>query len=259
MEGWLDAGRSWLERLSARGRRENEAAATDAPRPRRARRFRLEAGTLHEVEGLSSKVPARRLEDPERTIQIVYERTKGEVGALLEELQALRDTFAPDPLVLFELVRTLRRLGHGEAALEIAREALPLCFRHKQGMLAARLLEEMDADAHALGFGRDELIAMGAALAPTEQWETAFQALAACLMKNPEDVKVTEALLRMADRHLANARNPEEGWKVAQFLSVVVSDPRLLERVDERLRVAERQMSEAVHTRTTQPIARPDL
>ena len=166
------------------------------------------------------------------------------------------DRTSYDPLVLFELVRTLRRLGHAEAALEIAREALPLCFRQRKGMLAARLLEEMDADAHALGFARDELVAMGAALASTEQWETAFQALAACLMKNPDDDKVTEALLRMADRHLAHARNPEEGWKIAQFLDVVVSDPRLHERVEERLRVAEKQLSESVHTRTTQPVGR---
>lgn len=242
-------------------RREQKPAATtrppseeswneDAPTAPAARRFRLEEGVVREVERaepIEPRLPV--LIDVESHVREAEERFAEDPVAALADLERLRDTHQPSPELLRALCLLYKRSGMTTHAIDAAREALPLCFRERQGILAARILEEIDADAHALGFDREQLVAIGGALAETSEWRVAFRALASWLMKEPDDDRVAAIILRLVDRLLDASQAGEDAWRMATFVSVVAESGVVRQQAHERAARAERGVSGVI----TQP------
>lgn len=151
--------------------------------------------------------------------------------------------------VLHALCLVLARAGEERRAVALAREAVPICFREREGMMAAEILDAVSADVHALGFTREELMAIGGALTDTSRWPVAFNALAGLLMKDPSDGKVVEMLLALADRCAARVAGADDARRVCRFLEVVAGDGPLGDRIAQRLR----RLSEAGDTQPLGP------
>jgi len=144
----------------------------------------------------------------------------------LAELLAISSSFAPDPYVLHALCLSLKAAGQQTAAVTVAREALPLCFRARQGLLAAEILEAVDAEPEALGVSRVQLLALGGALAETSLWPLAVKLLAALVLRDPGDAKAIRGLRRIAASRAAQ-HDPAEATRIERFLQLVADDGRV--------------------------------
>ncbi len=209
--------------------------------PRRAARYRLKDGEAARVDGMTGEgSPFRpQLSDPEAAVREVLAASEGDPRRAVERLEALRAEFAPDAHLLSTLCRLLKRCGQTARTVEVGREAIEACFRQRQGLLAAQLLSEIDADAHALGVDRDRLVALGATLVRTGEWPVAFRALASSLMASPSDEAVARTLLALVDRLLERREAAEEAWRIAEFVAVVADCPQLQAEIASRVRRAE--------------------
>ncbi|NJN64880.1 MAG: hypothetical protein HC882_08355 [Acidobacteria bacterium] len=200
------------------------------------------------------------LENEEQWVHQAETRSTTDLAGAIASLEHLRASHQPSLVVLCALCSMHKRAGHSDRALEVAKEALPICFRTKQGFVAARILEDVDADAHALGFDREQLIALGGALAETAEWRVGFRALASWLMKEPDDTRVAQLLLRLVDRLLAHGYAQDEAWSIARFLSVVAADEEVRQAAEERAARVESKQTGVITqpTRTASPEARAD-
>lgn len=163
------------------------------------------------------------LPDGARQAALARARTADDPSGALAELLAVSSSFAPDPYVLHALCLSLKQAGQETAAVAVAREALPLCFRARQGLLAAEILEALDAEPAALGISRVQLLALGGALAETSLWPLAVKLLAALVMRDPGDEKAIRGLLRIA-AHRSVQHDPAEAARIERFLELV-ADP----------------------------------
>jgi hypothetical protein len=148
-------------------------------------------------------------------------RAAADPDRALAELLAVSSSFAPDPYVLHALCLSLKRAGQETAAVAVAREALPLCFRARQGLLAAEILEAVDAEPAALGASRAQLLALGGALAETSLWPLAVKLFAALVLREPGDEKAIRGLRRIAACRAA-LRDAVEAARIERFLQLVV-------------------------------------
>jgi hypothetical protein len=178
--------------------------------------------------GGSALPPARaaapRLEHADDLAEAARRRAESEPGAALRDLEGLCDSYAPEPAILHALCMLYHRAGRPADALRVARQAIPLCFKRGRGLLAAEIFESMEGDAAALGFGRDELLAIGGALGRTTYWPLGFRALASVLMRDPADADAVRDLVRIADHLDRSAKLPDEAARILQFLLVVAED-----------------------------------
>ena len=185
--------------------------------------------------------PSRGAERPADLEDVVAEARRSfdkDPNSAISNLEHLRRDHAPDPVVLHALCLMHQRNGDIARAVEVAREAFPICFRRGLGFLAAEIFDVLEADAHALGLGRDELMALGGALGRTVYWRLGFRALASVLMSNPDDEAAFSELLRMAEYQAKQLRDPAEALNIYGFLATLALDA-------ERQRVVERGVEDA--------------
>ncbi len=165
-------------------------------------------------------------------------RAEDDPHAAITVLEAYRTQYAPDPHVLHALCLAYQRAGRSEQAIAVAHEAIPLCFRRGQGLMAAELFESLEGDADALGLGRAELLALGGALSRTPHWNLGFRALASVLMRQPGDENARRELLRTAEFLEGQAGLAAEAAKVYQFLLVLTEDEERAGEIERRLAAA---------------------
>jgi hypothetical protein len=199
-------------------------------RRRRADDERQAAGANRPAAGGSTRPPAQpadpddegrpQLPDGARRAVLSRARAAEDADAALAELLAVSSSFAPDPHVLHALCLSLKGAGQETAAVAVAREALPLCFRARQGLLAAEILEAVDAEPAALGVSRVQLLALGGALAETSLWPLAVKLLAALVLRDPGDEKAIRGLLRIASHRTAQ-HDPAEAARIERFVQLV--------------------------------------
>lgn len=191
-------------------------------------------GTGRPPGGLSTRPPAEGtlpgeqaagrlppLPDAFRRAAAARARFREDPEGALSDLLGLTSSFAPDPYVLHALCISLREAGQHTAALEVARDALPVCFRARQGLLAAEILEAVDAEPAELGATREDLLALGGALAGTSLWPLAVKALGAIALRDPGDSKAVQGLVRIAEQ-LERGENLVEAIRIYRFLELVV-------------------------------------
>ncbi|MBP7148907.1 MAG: hypothetical protein KBD01_15350 [Acidobacteria bacterium] len=191
------------------------------------------AGSWRDLLGRSSSVstlppPVRghggtsqvRDADVRARIEAARDLFEREPRAALAELARLREQHANDPFVLHALCLMKQRSGDFEGALELAREALAVCLQHRQGLLAADILEEIEADATALGVPRHYLVALGSSMATTQRWQLAVRALGSVLMSDPAYPGAARELEALAAR-LRVLGDTENADRIEGFVAVV--------------------------------------
>ncbi len=192
--------------------------------------------------GLSARPPSDEewsapppVPDPEAAVLKAVRAFESDPDGAIAGLEKLRRAHAPDALLLHSLCLLYHRAGRTESAIEVGREAIPLCFRRGRGLLVAQLLEVLEADAAALGLSRDELLALGGALSHTTYWSLGFRALASLVLADPRDEDAVRALLRLADYLGGEARLPAEAFKVVQFLAALCAGSAEFDAIERRL------------------------
>lgn len=225
-------------------------------RRRRAAPEEANTGSERPPGGLSSRPPLDglpagsdapagsrpRLADGSRLAAAARARFREDPEGALAELLGLARSFAPDPWVLHALCLSLRDAGQHSAALAMARDALPVCFRARQGLLAAEILEALDAEPAELGATREDLLALGGALAATSLWPLAVKALGAVVLRDPGDEKAVRGLERIAE-HLERVENRAEAIRIYAFLDLVAGGGEGTSRYAERCAALERRAS----------------
>jgi hypothetical protein len=128
--------------------------------------------------------------DADNKVAAVMNRFETDASGAIAELDEMRRTLAPHPLVLHAWTLCLHRAERIDEALAAAREALPLCLARGQVALAAEIyaalwkrakelgleLEQIDVIAAAL-FKSDDLVKATSAYGWPRPWSAATQAI----------------------------------------------------------------------------------
>ncbi|UCF66981.1 MAG: hypothetical protein JSV80_14520 [Acidobacteriota bacterium] len=212
---WLEQGKALVQRVMHKSSQplpiDEQAVAASAP-------------------GSRPRLPNAR-QRVERLLQEAGEHT----AVAVETLERLRERFAADAHVLYALALLRRRRGETELAVKTAREAMQICFRQRHGVLAARLFDEVEADAYELGLRREQLVALGATLGTTSEWRLAVRALCSLVMKQPDDGQAIRELANIAERRLAAGDSPEQAWQIYAFLELVGTSESEQPQITQRL------------------------
>ncbi len=184
----------------------------------------------------------RRFTEQEERINKARQAFGRDPAAAISSLERLRREHPPDPLVLHALCVMHQKNGDVARAVEVAREAFPLCFRRGLGFLAAEIFDTLEADAATLGLHQEELLALGGALGRTVYWRLGFRALGSVLIADPGCEPAAIELLRMAEHQLERLQAPAEALAIFQFLAAVAPESPLRSKFDEGLRAAERAL-----------------
>jgi len=190
---------------------------------------------------LTSRGSARR-GDVDDAVAEARRSFDADPNSAIAGLERLRRDHAPDPVVLHALCLMHQRNGDTARAIEVAREAFPICFSRGLGFLAAEIFDVLQADAFALGLRRNELMALGGALSRTLYWRVGFRALGSVLMSDPGDDAAFFELLRMAEYQSNHLCNPAEALNIYGFLSALAMDSERRKLVDKGIADAEQAL-----------------
>jgi tetratricopeptide (TPR) repeat protein len=189
--------------------------------------------------------PVRRpLEDPRSSVDTAVRDFAQNPEAALGALQKLNSDFAPHPLVLQSLALYNYRAGRIEPSIELAREAIPLCFERGQSFLVAELFREMRQYRSQLALTREQFLTVGHALIKVEDYATAAKAYTAVIGQDQGEVRAVKGLLQVAEKILHERRRPEAAIKVYRYLLQHCSSSPLVEFMQTGLEDAERTMSQ---------------
>ncbi len=125
---------------------------------------------------------------------------------------------APTPQVLHALVLAHHKAGHDERALEVAREALPLCFQRGAVLLAAEIFRALWTHLAALPLSRDQVLAIGGALVKAGDLKFAASAFVQAFKMEPGELRAVKGLLQVADLDLRPGGSPDDAAKIYKFL-----------------------------------------
>jgi len=194
----------------------------------------------------SSEETARRpLDDAKARVDAAVQDFAQNPDATLTALQSLNTEFAPHPLVLQSLAIHNYRAGRVEPSIEVAREAIPLCFERGHSYLAAELFREMRQYRSQLALTMEQLLTVGHTLIKMEDFATAAKAYTAVIAQDSSESRAVKGLLQVAEKILHEKHRPEAAIKVYQYLLQHCSSSPLVEYMQTGLEDAERTMAQA--------------
>jgi len=190
-------------------------------------------------------IARRPLEDPKSTVDAAVRDFAQNPEAALAALQKLNIDFAPHPLVLQHLALYNYRAGRVEPSVEVAREAIPLCFERGQSYLAAELFREMRQYRSHLALTLEQLLTIGHTLIKMEDYATAAKAYTAVIGQDHGESRAVKGLLQVAEKILHEKQKPEAAIKVYRYLLQHCSSSPLVEFMQTGLEEAERTVAQA--------------
>ena len=167
---------------------------------------------------------------------------KDPMGAILA-LEELRKNYAPHPQVLQALCLCRYRSGQIDQAVEIAREAVPLCFTRGHTFLAAEIFKELIDHLSNLNLNRDQLLIVADALVKKDDLSTAAKAYAAIINSDPKEPRAIKGLLNVSDTLLHDKSRPDAAAHVYRYLLQHCKSSPLAEFMSQGLEEAERRQS----------------
>ena len=137
------------------------------------------------------------------------------------------------------------RAGRIEPSIEVAREAIPLCFERGQSYLAAELFREMRQYRSHLTLTLEQFLTVGHALFKMEDYATAAKAYTAVIGQDHGESRAVKGLLQVAEKILHERRRPEAAIKVYRYLLQHCSSSPLVEFMQTGLEEAERSVAQS--------------
>lgn len=136
----------------------------------------------------------------------------------LGELMELHDGHAPSAPVMHALALCLHDAGRGAEALDLARQAMPLCIARGQVTLAAELFATFWKQARELGLDHEQIDAVASSFMKSGDLGRAVSAYGLALTMDPADRKAIKGLLQAADQRLHREGRPKDAAKIYTFL-----------------------------------------
>ncbi len=183
------------------------------------------------------------LMDAQQRIDALSARFEKEPDGVLAALADLQRSYAPHPLVLESLSIFLSRAGRGAEGLELAREALPLCFERGHSHPAAKIVREYRDQIDALELSRDQTLTVAAALQKMGDLGNAAKTFTVILTVDPGEIRAIKGLLQVGDEILHKRNNPKAAAKVYRYLLQHSGTSPLAEYMQRGLDEAERSLS----------------
>jgi hypothetical protein len=181
--------------------------------------------------------------DGQQRVEAAMKRFALDPDGALSALQDLNESFAPHPHVLQTYATCLYQVNHTDMAIEIAREALALCFQRGYTKLAAVILTTMHRDLDRLGFDREQLLMVAGSLEHTDDLAGAARAYSTVIGEDCSSVRAIKGLLQVADRILNERQHPAAALKVYRYLMEHCSDSPLRDYMTQGVAAAERSLA----------------
>jgi hypothetical protein len=150
---------------------------------------RVESTTMAAPSSAPTPVPTedgttrRPLNDAKAQVDAAVRGFAQDPEGALSALRELNDEFAHHPLVLQSLALHAYRAGQVETSIEVAREAIPLCFERGHSHSAAELFREMRQQRSHLALTLEQLLTIGHTLVRMEDYATAAKVYR-CLLQH---------------------------------------------------------------------------
>jgi hypothetical protein len=186
------------------------------------------------------------LMDAQERVARAVNRFDHDPHGAISALSELRETFATHPQVEQALTLCLYRCGQTNAAISMARSALPLCLQRGHSRLAAAIYKEIGAELNTDELNGEQLIAIAAALAKMEEWMTAAKAFVKIIERDPGEARAIKGMLQVADGILYKKSKPEAAAKIYRYLLANCPPSSFVSLMQDGLREAEKRMSQPV-------------
>jgi hypothetical protein len=195
------------------------------------------------VPGANAEGVKTALLDAKDVVAQAMERYESDpMGAILA-LEGLRQDYAPHPQVLHALCLCHNRSGQIGEAVEVAREAMPLCFERGHTFLAAELYKELLDHLKEVNLNRDQLIIIADALVKQEDLSTAAKAYASIINSDAQEQRAIKGLMNVSDVLLHKKSRPDAAAHVYRYLLEHCKDSPLAEFMVQGLEEAERRQA----------------
>lgn len=119
-------------------------------------------------------------------------------AAFAAALRDLDEGFLPHPAVRQALTLALAGAGRQQEAVDMAREAIPLCLKSGNVGAAALMYEALLASGETFGLAKDQIVALGDSLKSMKRPAAAVQVYAGVLRSNAGDMKAMKAMIAIA-------------------------------------------------------------
>lgn len=181
--------------------------------------------------------------DARKRVEEARALVAGDPDAAIRMLDDLRASHAANPLVLHALVLACQQAGREERAVDLAREAFPLCFQRGNVALAAEMFRALWKHAGALRLSRDQILAVAGALVNLADLKHATTAYAVVARLDPSERRALKGLLHVAELHLRPGGSPDEALKIYRYLLHHCPNSPLDAEIRRALAEAERRLA----------------
>ena len=183
------------------------------------------------------------LMDAQRRVDEAQRMMEQDPSRAISMLEELRSSHAPHPLILHALCLMRQGAGHLVEALEVAREALPLCFERGSLIPAAEIFRALAASVKELGLNRDQILSIAAALAKAGDLGTAAQTYAGIVRLDAGERRAIKGLLQIADLKMQDPARTGEAEKIYRFLMQHCASSPLADDMRRGLEEAQRRLA----------------
>ena len=163
----------------------------------------------------------------------------------LGDLTQLHAEHAPSAPVMHALALSLHEAGRAAEALDLARQAMPVCIARGQVTLAADLFATFWKQAKELGLDHGQIDAVASSFMKTGDLGRAVSAYGLALTMDPADRKAIKGLLQAADQRLHKEGRPKDAAKIYTFLLQYAPNSPFAEDMRRGLAEAEARLARA--------------
>jgi hypothetical protein len=136
----------------------------------------------------------------------------------LGDLTQMHAEHAPSAPVMHALALCLHEAGRAAEALDLARQAMPVCIARGQVPLAAELFATFWKQAKELGLDHEQIDAVASSFMRSGDLGRAVSAYGLALTMDPADRKAIKGLMQAADQRLHSEGRPKDAAKIYTFL-----------------------------------------
>jgi hypothetical protein len=183
------------------------------------------------------------LDNPREHLEVIVADFNKNPERTLSELEALREEYAPHPLVLHSLCILYDRADRREDSCRVAPEALSVCLQSEANQLAADVLITRFDQVHEFGLDWNTLLKLAETLhehGNAAQAEVVYRML---LRQARGDRSAVKGLLKVAESCLGRDGDPQRAKGIYMFLLQNAGDSPLAEFMRDGLAEAERKLA----------------
>jgi hypothetical protein len=162
-------------------------------------------------------------------------------AAFAAALRDLDEAFLPHPAVGQARTLALAGAGRRQEAVDVARDAIPLCLKSGNVAAAALMYEALLASGETFGLTKDQIVALGDSLKSLKRPGAAVRVYAGVLRAHAGDVKAMKAMIAIAEDLSQQKDTAAQAVQVYDYLIAHCAGSPLLDFVNAERAKAQRK------------------